>query len=85
VEAFLRAGPTEAAELKTKALEAKAEFALWHLLSLGLDLVTLVLVGIALALAAQLPAGPRGGEEGARNKAAAFTEKTAAVEKEMTG
>jgi hypothetical protein len=85
VEAFLRAGPTEAAELKTKALEAKAEFALWHLLSLGLDLVTLVLVGIALALTAQLPAGPGSGAEGARNQVEGFAQKTAAVEKEMTG
>lgn len=35
----------------------RAEFATWHLYSLGLNMLTILLVGIALALAARLP-GP---------------------------
>jgi hypothetical protein len=37
---------------------ARTAFAEWHLLSLLLSLVTLVLVGVALAMAARLPEAP---------------------------
>jgi acyl-phosphate glycerol 3-phosphate acyltransferase len=37
---------------------ARAHFATWHLYSLGLNLVTLVLITVAMALAAYLPAAP---------------------------
>lgn len=37
------------------ATAAQAAFAQWHLLSLGLSMVTILLAGIALALAAKLP------------------------------
>jgi glycerol-3-phosphate acyltransferase PlsY len=37
------------------ASAAQAAFAQWHLLSLGLSMVTILLAGIALALGAKLP------------------------------
>jgi hypothetical protein len=39
------------------ATKAKADFTAWHLVSLFLSFVTVCLAGIALALAARLPAG----------------------------
>jgi glycerol-3-phosphate acyltransferase PlsY len=73
VERFLLAekgSPSEQAA-KEEALTAKSEFFLWHMLSLGLDLVTFILVAVALALAAQLPdtgLGDRGRESGVRSQ-----------------
>jgi acyl-phosphate glycerol 3-phosphate acyltransferase len=43
------------AEARQAAAEAKSEFGLWHLGSVLLNLVTVVLVTAAMALAAQLP------------------------------
>src|SRR5262249_35564541 len=40
------------------ATAAKADFATWHVYSLLLNLVTMGLVTVAMALAARLPAGP---------------------------
>jgi len=54
VEHYLKTGTTAA---RDAAIEAKKEFGTWHLYSLLLNFVTLCLVGPALALAAQLPAG----------------------------
>ena len=37
---------------------AKAAFSQWHLASLGLSMMTAVLVGVALAIAAKMPEKP---------------------------
>jgi acyl-phosphate glycerol 3-phosphate acyltransferase len=57
VDEFLQSrNPKVEADLREKALEARAKFGLWHGISLLLNFGTLALVGAALALAAQLPA-----------------------------
>jgi hypothetical protein len=62
VDAFLEnKDPKKEDELRTAALEAKAEFGMWHGFSLLLNFGTLALVGVGMALAAHLPAGPRAG------------------------
>jgi acyl-phosphate glycerol 3-phosphate acyltransferase len=46
----------EAEALRHEAVAARQEFGVWHLWSLLLNMVTILLVTIAMALAAQLPA-----------------------------
>jgi glycerol-3-phosphate acyltransferase PlsY len=58
VSAFLTSRPEQADKARTAALEAKAEFGLWHGLSLLLNFATLGLVTVAMALAARLPGTP---------------------------
>jgi glycerol-3-phosphate acyltransferase PlsY len=69
VEKFLRSeqGTTLEKEAKDQALAAKSEFFFWHMLSLGLELVTFLLVAVGLALAAQLPE-VKGQESGVRSQ-----------------
>ncbi len=67
IDNFLRSSPAEAAAAKTAALEARSEFGLWHMASVFLNLGTVVLVAVAMALAAQLPA--REPREAARESA----------------
>jgi len=58
----LNADPPNAqslAEARAAADAARAEFAAWHTGSVLLNLVTIVMVTVAMALAAQLPAPPR--------------------------
>ena len=43
-----------------RAAKAKAAFGPWHLASLALSTVTVVLAGVALLLGAKLPADERG-------------------------
>jgi hypothetical protein len=42
--------------IQSEAAYAKSQFAIWHGISLTLNLVTTILVAIALGLAAQMPA-----------------------------
>jgi hypothetical protein len=69
VERFLLAdkGSSLEKEAMEAALAAKSDFFLWHMLSLGLDLVTFILVAVGLALAAQLPESTSQ-ESGARSQ-----------------
>jgi acyl-phosphate glycerol 3-phosphate acyltransferase len=55
MDKFLQAKPGQDAAVLEAALEAKTEFGLWHMMSLFLNFGTVVLVGVAMALAAQLP------------------------------
>jgi hypothetical protein len=48
--------PAEVDEAREKVLEARVSFGLWHLASLALNLATVVLVAVGMALAAFLPA-----------------------------
>jgi acyl-phosphate glycerol 3-phosphate acyltransferase len=54
VDAFLKSAPEDTAA-RAAAIQAKAEFGLWHGLSLLLNFATLALVTVAMALAARLP------------------------------
>ena len=54
-DAYLAAGPTQAEALLPAMETARAEFGRWHLYSLGLSFLTLLLVTAAMALAARLP------------------------------
>jgi hypothetical protein len=57
VDKFLQASPGQDAATKEAALEAKSEFGFWHMVSLFLNFGTVILVGVGMALAAQLPQG----------------------------
>jgi acyl-phosphate glycerol 3-phosphate acyltransferase len=57
-DAYLQAGPTQAEALLPAMQSARADFGRWHLYSLGLSFVTLLLVTAAMALASRLPAAP---------------------------
>jgi hypothetical protein len=52
---YLEAGAVPPESVLAQMKEARADFARWHLFSLGLSFVTLILVSAAMALAAQLP------------------------------
>jgi acyl-phosphate glycerol 3-phosphate acyltransferase len=61
---YLQAKPGEDKAALEAALEARKEFGLWHMLSLFLNFGTVILVGVGMALAAQLPDGS--GRSGAK-------------------
>jgi acyl-phosphate glycerol 3-phosphate acyltransferase len=57
VDKFLQGASTGPGEAKTASLDAKAEFGLWHTVSVFVNLGTVLLVGVGMALAARLPEG----------------------------
>src|SRR5262249_61203267 len=57
VDKFLHAKPGQDSAEREAALEARKEFGLWHTVSLFVNFGTVILVGVGMALAAQLPQG----------------------------
>jgi acyl-phosphate glycerol 3-phosphate acyltransferase len=55
VDKYLQAKPGQDAAAREAALDARKEFVLWHTFSLFLNFGTVILVGVGMALAAQLP------------------------------
>ncbi len=61
VDAAMKA--TQDKQLKELAQEKRAEFGRWHFYSLGLNVLTVLLVGVGMALAARLPTGQKAAAE----------------------
>jgi hypothetical protein len=58
-DALLIAAPNIPEDIYNEAADARKAFGMWHGISTTLNLGTIILVSIAMALAAQLPAGSR--------------------------
>jgi glycerol-3-phosphate acyltransferase PlsY len=70
IDAYLKSDATSAEAALVQMKAARGDFALWHLASLGLTFITLLLLTAAMALAARLP---EKGPEASRNGQGAGT------------